>query len=113
MGISLAIDDFGTGYSALSYLSRFPISTLKIDRAFVFDLTSKPDNAALVKAILAMSHSLRMKVVAEGVEKTEHAEWLVAHGCDLGQGYLWGRPMPESDFASMAWKFEKLSSATE
>lgn len=102
MGISLAVDDFGTGYSALSYLNRFPISTLKIDLSFVFDLIAKPQNAALVKAILAMSHSLRMKVVAEGVEQSEHADWLLAHGCELGQGYLWGRPMPRQDFDVLA-----------
>lgn len=98
LGISLAIDDFGTGYSALSYLTRFPIRTLKIDRSFISGVVTRAESAALVKAIASMAQSLRMTVVAEGVEEPEQADFLRDIGCRLVQGYLFGRPMPHADF---------------
>ncbi len=98
MGISLSIDDFGTGYSSLSYLKRLPIDTLKIDRSFVRDLEAATDNAAIVAAIIAMSHSLRLKVVAEGVETAGQMRRLSEQGCFLQQGWLFAKAMPAHEF---------------
>ncbi len=93
MGVRISIDDFGTGYSSLSYLRKFPIDTLKIDRTFVQDLTNNPDDAAISKAIIAMAHSLRLEVIAEGVETLEQLAILYAQGCDAAQGYYLGEPL--------------------
>jgi diguanylate cyclase (GGDEF)-like protein/PAS domain S-box-containing protein len=101
LGITLAIDDFGTGYSALAYLKRFPINVLKIDRSFICDVTTDPDSAELVKAIIAMARSLRLEVVAEGVEREAEEAFLKQHGCDLAQGFRYGKPMPILD---SSWK---------
>ncbi|MBN9422993.1 MAG: EAL domain-containing protein [Candidatus Accumulibacter sp.] len=101
LGLSIAIDDFGTGYSALGYLNRFPVQAIKIDRSFVRDIVARRDSAELVKAIIAMAHSLRLTLVAEGIEERRQEEFLRAHGCQLGQGYLFGKPMPGRDFASL------------
>jgi diguanylate cyclase (GGDEF)-like protein/PAS domain S-box-containing protein len=94
MGFTLALDDFGTGYSSLAYLRRLAIHTIKIDRSFVIDLTSKADDAAVVRAIIALAHSLRMEVVAEGVETEGQAESLMDLGCNTAQGYLYHKPLP-------------------
>jgi diguanylate cyclase (GGDEF)-like protein/PAS domain S-box-containing protein len=98
LGIRISLDDFGTGHSSLSYLKRFPIDTLKIDQSFVRDITSDPDTAAIVTAIIAMAHSLRLKVIAEGVEFTEQANFLRRHSCDQMQGYLITPPVTAAEF---------------
>jgi len=97
IGISIAIDDFGTGYSSLACLRQFPIDRLKIDRTFVCDITNDPDGAVIVDAIIAMAHSLRMKVTAEGVEHPEHLEYLSSRNCDELQGFYLGRPLSPTD----------------
>jgi len=99
MGISLAIDDFGTGYSSLSYLKHFPIDRLKIDRSFVCDITTNPDDAAIADAIIAMAHSLKLKVTAEGVEMQEQLSYLSDRNCDEMQGYFLSYPVSAEEFA--------------
>jgi diguanylate cyclase (GGDEF)-like protein/PAS domain S-box-containing protein len=101
MGLHLAIDDFGTGYSSLSALQQFPISTLKIDQSFVRGLKADRDNAAIVAAIIRMAHSLRLEVVAEGVESAEQLEFLREHGCDYAQGHLFGDHMTGEAFGAL------------
>ena len=92
-GMSLAIDDFGTGYSSLAYLKRFPVDTLKIDRAFITDVSSDSDDVAIVEAMLGLGNHFNMKVVAEGVEDEEQLRFLKEQGCDIAQGYFISRPM--------------------
>jgi len=98
MGVSIAIDDFGTGFSSLSYLSKLPLDTLKIDRSFVHDMTIGQQGTVLVSTIIKLAHSLKLKVVAEGVETEEQSSLLHALGCDELQGYLLGRPAPSELF---------------
>jgi len=93
MGITLAVDDFGTGYSSLAYLKRFPIDILKIDRSFVAEITSNPDDAAICASIIAMAHSLRKKVVAEGVENDAQLGFLAQQHCDSAQGFHFSKPL--------------------
>jgi diguanylate cyclase (GGDEF)-like protein/PAS domain S-box-containing protein len=101
LGIQISIDDFGTGYSSLAYLKRFPIDKLKIDIAFVREVTSNPDDAAIVLAIINMAHSLKLQVIAEGVEKDAQLAYLRRHGCDEMQGYYFSRPVAEDEFEMM------------
>lgn len=98
LGVRFSIDDFGTGYSSLSYLKRFPIDHVKIDRSFIRDLVTDPEDAAIINAIIKMAASLQMAPVAEGVETAEQRDYLRRHDCTLMQGYLFGKPMPASEF---------------
>ena len=100
-GIRVAIDDFGTGYSSLAYLKRFPIQTLKIDRAFIKDMLGDPQDQAIVNAIIVMAHAMNMEVLAEGVERPEQLEYLLAQGCDRAQGYHFGKPVPAEELQVM------------
>ena len=94
MGVSIAIDDFGTGFSSLGYLSKLPVDTLKIDRSFVIDMTASPQGLALVSTIITLAHSLKLKVVAEGVETEEQSRLLRLLNCNEMQGYLFSKPVP-------------------
>lgn len=101
LGVLLAIDDFGTGYSSLSYLKSFPVDTLKIDRSFVSHLPENPDDAAISKMIISLARQLRLDVVAEGIETKEQLAFLRSHGCQMGQGYLFSRPIPAEEFTAL------------
>jgi diguanylate cyclase (GGDEF)-like protein len=113
LGIKVAIDDFGTGYSSLAYLKRFPIDKLKIDIAFVRDITVNPDDAAIALAIISMAHSLKMTVTAEGVESRAQMAYLRRHRCDEIQGFLFSRPLPAGELAEMVLTNRALPSETE
>jgi predicted signal transduction protein with EAL and GGDEF domain len=101
LGIGLSIDDFGTGYSSLSYLGRFPITTLKIDRAFIADVDTNPKTAEIARAIIGLSRGLNLEVVAEGAEVAEHVTFLRSNGCDTVQGFYYSRPVPAAEFERM------------
>jgi EAL domain-containing protein (putative c-di-GMP-specific phosphodiesterase class I) len=100
-GVTIAVDDFGTGYSSLSYLRKFPIDALKIDQSFVRQITTAPDETSIVTAIIGMGRSLKLRVVAEGVETQEELEFLQAHLCDEGQGYYFSRPVAPEQFSNL------------
>jgi len=101
LGIGLSIDDFGTGYSSLSYLGRFPITTLKIDRAFIADVDTNPKTAEIARAIIGLSRGLNLEVVAEGAEVADHVNFLRDNGCHTVQGYFYSRPVPADQFERM------------
>jgi EAL domain-containing protein (putative c-di-GMP-specific phosphodiesterase class I) len=101
LGVQLSIDDFGTGYSSLSYLSRFPLNELKIDRSFVIDFDKSENDASLVIAIIAMARSMRLQLVAEGVETPEQYHFLRNHGASVIQGYLFSKPVPLEEFKEL------------
>ncbi|MEN8762859.1 MAG: EAL domain-containing protein [Thiogranum sp.] len=104
LGIGIALDDFGTGYSSFSYLHRFPIDTLKIDRSFISDICRKTAHAEIVAAIIAMSHILKLRVVAEGIEEEEQLSLLTDKDCDVVQGYLFSRPVPAEEITQLLAK---------
>jgi EAL domain-containing protein (putative c-di-GMP-specific phosphodiesterase class I) len=101
-GVRLAIDDFGTGYSSLGRLHQLPVSTLKIDRSFVSALPHDPGAAAIVETIVQLAHSLGLQPLAEGIENEAQLRFLIEHGCDLGQGFLLGRPMVPTRIEALA-----------
>ena len=101
IGVKISIDDFGTGYSSLAYLSRFPIDKLKIDIAFIREVTNNPQDAAIARTIIELAHSLQLQVIAEGVETVEQLEFLTDNGCDQVQGYLFCRPLPPVELEAL------------
>ncbi len=113
MGVSVSIDDFGTGYSSLSYLTRFPLDSLKVDRAFVTNLPDDRDSVAIVRAIVSMAKNLNLTIIAEGIENDNQVSFLNALGCEVGQGYLFSKPVPAEDFEKLLTKDRPVFLAAE
>jgi EAL domain-containing protein (putative c-di-GMP-specific phosphodiesterase class I) len=111
LGVRLTIDDFGTGYSSLAYLKRFPVDVVKIDQSFVRDVPHDLDDVAIVKSIIALAHSLRLEVVAEGVENESQLAFLRGNSCDLMQGYYFGKPMAAEQFMHFFLEQDSLQRA--
>jgi EAL domain-containing protein (putative c-di-GMP-specific phosphodiesterase class I) len=101
IGVRLSVDDFGTGYSSLAYLKRLPVDEVKLDKSFVLNMTSDPDDPAIVRSTIELAHNLGLQLVAEGVEDQETLELLASLGCDLAQGFHLARPMSADDLARL------------
>ena len=108
MGIGISIDDFGTGYSSLSLLKRLPINRLKIDRSFIKDISRDEEDMAIVKAIIALAGSLKLDLIAEGVETSEQREFLIDNGCINIQGHYYNRPMPVEETEKILLKHKDI-----
>lgn len=111
LGLSLAMDDFGTGYSSFSYLKKFPIDVIKIDRSFIRDIPDDEDDMEITSAVIAMAHNLKLKVVAEGIETAAQLAFLRRHRCDVGQGYLFDRPIPGEELIEKLKRYPRRPSA--
>ena len=109
MGLHVAIDDFGIGYSSLAHLKRFPLDAIKVDRSFIKDLMAHREDAAITEAIIAMGKSLKLKVVAEGVETKDQLSFLRKHDCDEMQGYYFSKPVTQNEFAQILQDGKKMS----
>ncbi len=107
LGLTLAMDDFGTGYSSLSYLKKFPIDVIKIDRSFIKDIPQNQDDMEITSAVIAMAHNLKLKVVAEGVETRDQLNFLRRHQCDIGQGYLFDKPIAGRDLLDQLKRYQR------
>lgn len=107
LGLTLAMDDFGTGYSSLSYLKKFPIDIIKIDRSFIHEIPDNQDDMEITSAVIAMAHNLKIKVVAEGIETAEQLAFLRRHRCDVGQGYLFDRPIPGTELIAKLKRYPR------
>lgn len=112
MGIHLSLDDFGTGYSSLAYLKKFPLNTLKIDKAFVDDIETSEQGRNMVATIVTIAHNLGMQVVAEGVETNQQLSFLSGLRCEQLQGYLYSKPLPENDFQKYLLSFQITNKST-
>jgi EAL domain-containing protein (putative c-di-GMP-specific phosphodiesterase class I) len=108
LGARVAIDDFGTGFCSFSYLLQYPVDRLKIDQSFVMKAITEPNAATVVRTIIAMSHHLGIKVIAEGVEKPEHLQFLAQRNCDEAQGYYFSRPVAAAGFAAAVDQIHRL-----
>ena len=107
LGLTLAMDDFGTGYSSLSYLKKFPIDIIKIDRSFIHEIPDNQDDMEITSAVIAMAHNLKLKVVAEGIETAQQLAFLRRHRCDVGQGYLFDKPIPGSELIEKLQRYPR------
>ncbi len=112
LGLSLAIDDFGTGYSSLTYLQRFPINKLKIDRSFVNDINDTGENCAIAKSIIDLAHNLKLEVLAEGVERSAQSAWLLSKGCNQVQGFYFSKPLSEEHLMALIHSDRALKDLT-
>lgn len=101
LGISVAIDDFGMGYSSLNFLKRFPIDMLKIDKSFIADVFTNPDDASIVQSVISLGHNMHMKIIAEGIETQSHLHFLKERHCDLGQGFYFSPPMGAKEMTTI------------